>query len=224
MLDLLFDLHATQLNTTTPSTMRRTLRLLANVKPARYLEAGNPTGLTGLYTHSSPRSSLLFLYASTLEKLQKFPESSLYRKSIEAQTKHRMAIVAAAEPPGHKEWTERAQKAIEENPEQFSLATGAKLDGADAIKAISGGGIFVHRANPQPKDIRYEEWDGEPDEGEGSEGLRGPEEREHPSLDAVYDRKPLEIPDKVQWEPEPQMTADQYVALSRWAGAPMAGY
>ncbi|KAI0540729.1 ETC complex I subunit conserved region-domain-containing protein [Xylaria digitata] len=199
--------------------MRRTLRLLANVKPARYLEAGNPTGLTGLYTHSSPRSSLLFLYSSTLEKLQKFPESSLYRKSVEAQTKHRMAIVEAAEPPGYKEWAQRAQKAIDENPEEFSIATNAKVDGARAIKVISGGSIFVHRTDPQPQDSRYEEWDGERDEGEGSEGLRGTEEREDARLESIYERKPLEIPDKVEWEPEPQMTADQVEEIENKIGA-----
>jgi NADH dehydrogenase (ubiquinone) 1 alpha subcomplex subunit 5 len=191
--------------------MRRTLRLLANVKPARYLEAGNPTGLTGLYTHSSPRSSLLFLYASTLEKLQKFPESSLYRQSVEALTKHRKAIVEAVEPPGYKEWAQRAQKIIEENPNEFSIAGGDKLDGARAITIATGGYTFVHRTDPKEKDIRQNEWDGEHDEGEGSEGLRGPEERENSRFDSLYARKSLEIPNKIKWDAEPQMTADQYV-------------
>ncbi|KAI0974578.1 ETC complex I subunit conserved region-domain-containing protein [Xylaria arbuscula] len=201
--------------------MRRTLRLLADVKPAaaRYLEAGNPTGLTGLYTHSSPRSSLLFLYSHTLEKLQRFPESSLYRKSVEAQTAHRMAIVEAAVPPGYEEWARRAQKAIDEHPEQFSIASSARVDGAKALKVTSAGSVFVHRTDPQHKDIRYEEWDGERDEGEGSEGLRGSEEREHPSLSAAYDRKPLEVPDKVEWESEPQLTADQVEEIENKIGA-----
>ncbi|KAI0409642.1 ETC complex I subunit conserved region-domain-containing protein [Xylaria palmicola] len=194
--------------------MRPALRLLANVKPARYLDAGNPTGLTGLYTHSSPRSTLLFLYSTTLERLQKFPESSLYRKSVEAQTKHRMAVVEAAVPPGYKEWAERAQKVIDENPAEFSTATGAS-----AIRVVSGGSVFIHRTDPQPRDVRYQEWDGERDEGEGSEGLRGPEERENPGLEAMYDRKALEIPDKVQWEPEPQMTADQVEEIENKIGA-----
>ncbi|KAI0505772.1 ETC complex I subunit conserved region-domain-containing protein [Xylaria bambusicola] len=198
--------------------MRRTLRLLADIKPARYLEAGNPTGLTGLYTHSSPRSSLLFLYSHTLDKLQKFPESSLYRKSVEAQTKHRMSIVEAAVPPGYQEWAERAQKTVKENPGQFSISTSAKIDGARAITAVSGGSVFVHRTDPQPQDIRYEEWDGERIT-EGDEGLRGPEEREDPRLSAVYDRKPLESPDKVEWEAEPQMTADQVEEIENKIGA-----
>ncbi|KAI1757199.1 ETC complex I subunit conserved region-domain-containing protein [Xylaria castorea] len=199
--------------------MRRTLRLLANVKPARYLDAGNPTGLTGLYTHSSPRSSLLFLYSHTLEKLQKFPKSSLYRSSAEAQTKHRMAIVEAAVPPGYKEWAERAQKVIEENPDEFNIASSAKVDGAKAIKVTLGGSVFVHRTDPQAKDPREEEWDGERDDGEGTEGLRGAEEREDPRLNSMYERKPLEIPNQVKWEPEPQMTADQVEEIENKIGA-----
>lgn len=193
--------------------MRRTLQLLANVKPARYLEAGNPTGLTGLFTHSSPRSSLLFLYSRTLEKLQQFPESSLYRKSVEAQTNHRMAIVQAAEPPGYSEWAQRAQKIIGENPEDFDIAASARRDGFKTVAIISGNSLFVSRTNPQAEDVRYQEWDGERDEGEGNEGLRGTEEREDPRLEALYERKPLEISRKFKWEPEPQITADQYVVL-----------
>ncbi|KAI1433649.1 ETC complex I subunit conserved region-domain-containing protein [Xylaria sp. CBS 124048] len=198
--------------------MRRTLRLLANVKPARYLDPGNPTGLTGLYTHSSPRSSLLFLYSSTLEKLQRFPESSLYRKSVEAQTKHRMAIVEAAVPPGYKEWAERAQKVIQDHPNEFSIVSD-QAGGAKAIKIVSGGSVFVHRQNPQEKDIRFTEWDGEQDEGEGTEGLRSSEEREGHRIDALYARKALEVPDKIQWEPEPQMTADQVEEVENKIGA-----
>ncbi|KAI1110789.1 ETC complex I subunit conserved region-domain-containing protein [Nemania sp. NC0429] len=199
--------------------MRRTLRLLANVKPARYLEAGNPTGLTGLFTHSSPRSTLLYVYSRTLEKLQQFPESSLYRKSVEAQTKHRMAIVEAAEPPGYSEWAQRAQKIIEENPEDFDIATAARGDGFKSAAVLSGSSLFVTRTNPQPKDVRYQEWDGERDEGEGNEGLRSAEERENPSFETLYNRKPLETPKKFDWVPEPQITADQVEEIENKIGA-----
>ncbi|KAI1818477.1 ETC complex I subunit conserved region-domain-containing protein [Poronia punctata] len=198
--------------------MRRTIRLLANVKPARYLEAGNPTGLTGLYTHSSPRSSLLYLYSTTLDKLKQFPESSLYRQSVEAVTKHRMSIVEATEPPGYKEWAERARKIIEANPEQFNIAGGDRLQGAKAITVRSGNSIFVHRTDPKVSDVRNNEWDGEAD-AESTEGLRGPEERETPHFDALYDKKSLEIHDKINWEPEPQLTADQVEEVENKIGA-----
>jgi len=99
--------------------MRATLRLLAAVKPGRYLEAGNPTGLTGLFNHPTPRPALLYLYGSTLDKLKAFPEHSVYRKSTEALTKHRMSIIQSIEPEGYEEWAKAAAEKIEKSPEVF---------------------------------------------------------------------------------------------------------
>ncbi|KAI1079086.1 ETC complex I subunit conserved region-domain-containing protein [Whalleya microplaca] len=188
--------------------MRHTLRRLAAVKPVRYLEAGNPTGLTGVYTHSTPRSTLIFLYTLTLQKLKRFPESSLYRQSVEALTKHRQAIVEAAEPPGHKEWQVRAQKVLDENPGLFRIRTEATPEGAMAAKTLAPGAggaghrMFIHRQDPQPKDIRYQEWDGVKRDdrlpNRGGTLLRQIEE-----AGARGQEK------KVEWEPEPQLTADQ---------------
>lgn len=192
--------------------MRRTLRLLAGAQPSRYLIPGNPTGLTGLYTHSSPRSSLLYLYSRTLEKLGEFPESSVYRQSIEALTKHRMAIVEAAEPPGYKEWAAKAQKILEENPEEFSIASDVKIDGAYARTVVSGGKVYLHRHDPVEVDQRDQEWDGELDEGISSQGLKA--EKERIVMAQSLDKKPLDLPNKVQWESEPQLTAEQYVSPS----------
>jgi len=101
--------------------MRATLRLLAAVKPGRYLEAGNPTGLTGLFNHPTPRPALLYLYGSTLDKLKAFPEHSVYRKSTEALTKHRMSIIQSIEPEGYEEWAKEAAEKIEKHPEAFKL-------------------------------------------------------------------------------------------------------
>ncbi|KAG7795572.1 hypothetical protein KL929_003923 [Ogataea haglerorum] len=57
---------------------------------------GNPTGLTGILQHPNPRPVLIKLYNSTLTKLkEKFPEESVYRKSVETLTKSRLAIVEA---------------------------------------------------------------------------------------------------------------------------------
>ncbi|KAI0132710.1 ETC complex I subunit conserved region-domain-containing protein [Xylariales sp. AK1849] len=195
--------------------MRRTLRLLASVKPVRYLEAGNPTGLTGLYTHSSPRSSLLYLYSTTLEKLKAAPETSLYRQSIEALTKHRMAIVAAAEPPGHKEWQEKASKILQENPNGVNIKSDVAGSKSQIVKR--GNDVFMLRTDPQEKDVRYEEWDGEVDEGGTLEGPRSQEEREDQEL--LFTRTPLEIATEVKWEPEPQLTADQIDEIEQKIGA-----
>lgn len=143
--------------------MRRTLRLLANVKPVRYLEPGVPTGLTGVNTHPSPRSTLLYLYTTTLDKLKAAPQSSLYRQSIEALTTHRMNIVAAAEPPGHKEWQAKAAKLVEEHPEGFEM----KQSGTGGLSQVvkRGGKVFMilkedFERDPRDEALfpRFDEW------------------------------------------------------------------
>ncbi|KAK0643478.1 ETC complex I subunit conserved region-domain-containing protein [Cercophora newfieldiana] len=119
--------------------MRRTFRLLASVKPARYLETGRPTGLAGLYSHPSPRSTLLFLYSSTLDKLKAVPEHSVYRQSVEALTKHRMAIVESAVPPGYDEWAAKARTllAAELEASKSREALAAELKKAEAELAAA---------------------------------------------------------------------------------------
>jgi NADH dehydrogenase (ubiquinone) 1 alpha subcomplex subunit 5 len=183
--------------------MRQTTRLLA-----RYLEPGAPTGLTGLWTHSTPRSTLLYLYSTTLDKLQAFPESSLYRKSVESLTKHRMALVEKTVPPGYDEWVVKAKKLVADNPEHFQAARG-KLDGSVQRSVKLGGRTYIVGRQHPVKDVRHEEWDGEKDEGPELEGLRTEAERADQALSA--ERVALEVPDKVVWEPEPQLTAEQWV-------------
>src|SRR5262245_15199353 len=117
--------------------MRPTSRLLA-----RYLEAGTPTGLTGLWTHSTPRSTLLYLYGSTLNKLQSIPETSIYRQSVEAVTKHRMGLVEKMVPPGYNEWAARAKELVNKNPEQFRVASG-RVDGSEARAVKLGDRVFI---------------------------------------------------------------------------------
>ena len=134
--------------------MRPTTRLLA------YFEAGTPTGLTGLWTHRSPRSTLLYLYDKTLDKLQTFPETSLYRQSVEAVTKHRRDLVKQYTPPGHEEWAVRARELVKNNPEQFRVASGRK-DGSEARVVKLGDQVFIVGSKHEHGDIRTEEWDGE---------------------------------------------------------------
>ncbi|KAI4176542.1 MAG: hypothetical protein LQ346_007865, partial [Caloplaca aetnensis] len=99
--------------------MKPTTRLLAAVKPERFLTAGNPTGLTGLLTHPAPRTQLLYLYSSTLAKLSQLPAHSVYRQSAEAIAKARLAVVEATKPPGYEEWARRAQAVVDKSPEVF---------------------------------------------------------------------------------------------------------
>lgn len=189
--------------------MRRTLRLLASVKPARYLEAGAPTGLTGLHTNPSPRSTLLYLYSSTIDKLKVVPESSVYRQSVEALTKHRMALVEGVKPAGYDEWLAKAHKTLEEHPEYFSELSRKIADGTQAAGVQRDGKFFVVRSIKQDQDVRSEEWDGEPDDGPELEGSRTAEEKQY--QESMF-QDPFEGRD-VDWADEPKLTATQYVQI-----------
>ncbi|PYI10246.1 hypothetical protein BO78DRAFT_458681 [Aspergillus sclerotiicarbonarius CBS 121057] len=193
--------------------MRSTFRLLANVKPARYLEPFAPTGLTGLVTHPSPRPTLIFLYTSTLEKLKAFPESSVYRQSTEALTRHRLQIVESTKPPGFDTWLERAKKAVAAEPERF--ASLRRTDGSYAAFQRDDGSD-----NP-----RGEEWDGESIEptSEGPARTAEEEARWHqaieestkPGADAAADF----YLHNMKWENEPALEAEQIAEIEKQIGA-----
>ncbi|KAG5302219.1 NADH-ubiquinone oxidoreductase [Histoplasma ohiense] len=101
--------------------MRSSLRLLAKVKSARYLQPHAPTGLTGLTTHPRPRQALLILYTTTLNKLQNIPESSVYRQATEALTKHRLKIIESTKPPGYDKWQQEVQQKVAANPDLVKI-------------------------------------------------------------------------------------------------------
>ncbi|KAL8701322.1 MAG: hypothetical protein Q9224_000563 [Gallowayella concinna] len=127
--------------------MKSTGRLLAMVKPERFLTPGNPTGLTGLLTHPAPRSQLLYLYSSTLDKLSKLPEYSVYRQSAEAITKQRLSVIEKTKPPGYEEWEQRAKQRISDHPNVFG-------------KDREPSSIFASASITQGKDPRDIQWDG----------------------------------------------------------------
>jgi NADH dehydrogenase (ubiquinone) 1 alpha subcomplex subunit 5 len=116
--------------------MRAAARLFASVKPGQFLEAGAPTGLTGLLTHPSPRSSLIYFYTTTLDKLKQIPESSVYRQSTEALTKHRLQIVEQSKPAGWDEW----QATIEDGEKVQSFPEGIRSskERLPHVKAMKG--------------------------------------------------------------------------------------
>lgn len=188
--------------------MRRTIRQLAAVKPSRYLEAGAPTGLTGLLTHPAPRSTLLYLYSRTLSKLKDFPESSLYRQSTEALTKHRMAIVTAVEPEGYKAWAAKAKQTIAEHPEVFNTPEGQVAhDGGRHFKEVIDGKQFVTSKPEDEHDEISTEWDGEKDAGPELEGSRTGKERAGQIEWGA--QRPGSDTKTVQWDAEPPLTAEQ---------------
>jgi NADH dehydrogenase (ubiquinone) 1 alpha subcomplex subunit 5 len=215
--------------------MRPSIRLWATVKPARYLTANNPTGLTGLLTHPAPRSTLLYLYQTTLEKLTQLPEHSIYRRSTESLTKHRLSIVEATKPAGYEEWAQKARDLLKQHPGVFDTATidesarGVGREGSESVgSATSGSGLgyaggsitpgtvksvidgtVVTTRVEQEIDEREEEWDGEKveseQEGPGENGA-GARGSKFRGLDR---ERPLSDEIVVKWEMEPPLNADE---------------
>ncbi|KAI6005327.1 Ndufa5, NADH-ubiquinone oxidoreductase subunit [Pisolithus orientalis] len=54
------------------------------------------TGITGLAVHPNPLPELVRTYESTLSVLSTIPQTSVYRQSAEALTKHKLDIVKGA--------------------------------------------------------------------------------------------------------------------------------
>ena len=150
--------------------MRATSLLLAAVKPVRsgVLEVGAPTGLTGLKTHRAPRSTLIYLYSATLDKLRRLPESSVYRQSTENLTRHRLNIVEATKPEGLEDWHARLQKQVEQRKglfEQFGTdyrgSTGnTSVAKNDAPENELSGGTKVKEEFTQTRIGKRERWNG----------------------------------------------------------------
>ena len=184
--------------------MRVALKLLASVKAGRFLEPGAPTGLCGLVTHPSPRSALIYLYSSTLDKLKQLPESSVYRQSAEALTKHRLQIVQAAKPHGFDAWQDKVQMQIVDSPGAF-----------EGLKYTIDGKPFVATIPLEEEpDEREDEWDGERIKAGEVEGPRSQTERRNQKAKILGD-KPLDMDriQKIELDLEPQLTVEQYVGF-----------
>lgn len=188
--------------------MRATLRLLASVKPAKYLEPGAPTGLTGVFTHPAPRSALIYLYSSTLEKLKKLPQESVYRTATEALTKQRLQIVESVVPEGFAEWQAKVKKVVDENPDVFTTpAGGVGYMGGMHVREALGGNVFVTSTPAKVHDELTDEWDGEKVTNGELEGTRT--EKERASQADLAEDRPMEETKKVELDEEPRLTADQ---------------
>ncbi|KXS98596.1 hypothetical protein AC578_4334 [Pseudocercospora eumusae] len=188
--------------------MRPAFRLLASVqRSTQFLETGAPTGLTGLLTHSSPRTTLLFLYHDTLDRLKALPEHSVYRQSTEALTKHRLKILEETKPQGLEEWQKRVASVAEGNTDAFKK-----------FPTLSGDGFNIVWKAGVNDDIP------DPDENAGykgpaqPEGPRYAEERASQGLalsdDPITDR--ANVP---RIEGEPSLTAAQINEIEGKIGA-----
>lgn len=179
--------------------MRATLRLLANVKPARYLEPFTPTGLTGLTTHPNPRPTLIYLYTTTLKKLKDFPESSVYRQSTEALTKQRLDVVKSTKPPGFDEWLARVRAVVEKDPERYKSVLqddGSYAAFQETKRVESGEVVSTDQISSEPEvDIA---------------AVPASEEELYPRAEAALKALSVDPDRDINWEPEPPLEAAQY--------------
>lgn len=175
--------------------MRATTRLLAT---AKYLRPGAPTGLTGVFTHSAPRTTLIYLYNDTLNKLKTFPEHSVYRQSAEALTKHRLQIVESVKPEGLEQWQSRVREVVESNPQAFKQV--ASLSDPKEFNYIFKQ-TFI-------QGIETEEYDDEPVQKPQPEGPRSASDRAHQGAAFSRDLR-VENAKIPRIEPEPRLTSEQ---------------
>ena len=127
-----------------------------------------------------------------------------------------MSIVSGIVPEGYKEWSEKAKKIIAEHPEVFNTPEGGVAhDSGKHLKETKAGLHFVTTRVEQEVDDTREEWDGEEDSGGELEGTRSTEDRKGQSV--IFMERPGEDTKQIHWEPEPALTADQYVFfLGSW--------
>ena len=152
----------------------------------------------------------MYTYSSTLDKLKDFPESSLYRQSTEALTKHRMSIVQSVVPEGYEAWAEKAKKTMSEHPDVFNTPEGGvDFDNARHTKNTRDGKMFVVTKVDEEYDDTRVEWDGEEDTSPELEGVRTTEERKGQKVLGM--ERPGQDVKTIEWDPEPALTADQYV-------------
>ena len=186
----------------TSAAMRAATRLLASVRnSARYLEPNAPTGLCGLLTHPSPRSTLLLVYRSTLADLQQLPATSVYRQATEALTKKRLEVLERIKPDGIEAFEQHTQDAYAKHPEAFRVHQLGVGDQATTA---------IEFEDEEETGRDGTEWDGESVQEE-AEGLRSVQEREDQTVrlqEAGQREEPSERP---QLDPEPVLTAEQYV-------------
>ncbi|KAF1946833.1 hypothetical protein EJ02DRAFT_366281 [Clathrospora elynae] len=189
--------------------MRAAARLFASVKPGQFLEVGAPTGLTGLFTHPSPRSTLLYNYHATLDKLKQMPESSVYRQSTEALTKQRLAAVESSKPQGWDEWQAKILANVDDDVGAYEV-----------LHTSAGRTVVLPSQQVVDERSRAAEWDGETLQS-FPEGIRTEKERSPYVQKMKGDGKytPERAFSDIKFDPEPQYTAEAISDLESRIGA-----
>ena len=191
--------------------MRAAIRLLASVqRSSQILEPGAPTGITGLFTHPSPRTTLLYLYSSTLDKLKQFPEHSVYRQSTEALTKHRLNIIESVKPAGLEEWQKRVQPIVDDHPEAFRRVSITHASSSTEFNVIWKDAAVAR--------MESEEWNDEDPSKKQLEGIRTEEERRGLGREITQDFPEQDKP-VPRIEPEPPLSVDQVNEIETKIGA-----
>lgn len=184
--------------------MRAASRLLATLARGEgaYLNARQPTGLTGVLTHPSPRPHLIYLYNETLRRLAGLPAHSVYRQATENLTRHRLQIVQSTVPDGLEEWRTRIAATVDQHGGWVKQLAQAMVDGKGYLPQKT-----------EEADERDVEWNDE----YVAERAEGPQE-ENDRLQAQQAKDFGEgITNEelgkqhVVLEDEPPLTADQYV-------------
>ena len=177
-----------------------TTRFFATVKSAaKYLEAGTPTGLTGLITHPCPRPALLYTYRTTLDRLAQLPANSVYRQSVEALTKQRMSVVESQKPAGYDEWLGRITKQLEAHPDAYKQYV--EKDGTLNARMITSRGSVI--------------WDGQHKRGDFlSEGANSQREADAKAAAVEEEVREVDSPSEEQptlmdLETEPALDSEQ---------------
>ena len=187
-------------------TLRRLLATPTAAGARALLTTGAPTGLTGLLTHPSPRTQLLYLYSATLAKLRTLPASSAYRRATEALTSHRRSIVEATTPAGLDAWRQRAAPILAQHPALFTDARPRRGRAERFVRAEVNGETYVLERWVPDRGDKSREWGGR----EPAEPLEGPATQEERPLTELA-QPPDEGMDEVAeaWEAEPKLDAGQ---------------
>lgn len=116
-----------------------------------------------------------------------------------------MQLVESIKPEGYDAWLERSRKQVAENPEMFNELGSHEKGAPFAVKR--GNSTFAAVNLDTVRDTRILEWDGEENVGGATEGTRTEEERDQDVKDILEEDGVKEK--AVEWEPEPQLDADQ---------------
>jgi NADH dehydrogenase (ubiquinone) 1 alpha subcomplex subunit 5 len=152
----------------------------------------------------------MYLYSTTLMKLQQIPESSVYRQSVEALTKKRLAIVEAQTAPGHYAWLDTMRYRITEFQEKQKAAGLETM--AENLK-YEGNEFYLASLGSREIDEREVEWDDEPVVEPTLEGPRSGAElaKEQAQIDKFAKTEEEKQRFRLKLDPEPLLTREQYV-------------